>query len=242
VNEPVVDGRRTLEPGEVSAEELLTGTFPIAKRGYACDAIDSLLERAAMTIARLRSLAPPPAAPAPPPRPAPAPGEREDLIQRTLMLAQASADETLAAARSRAAALLEDAELRAKRLIADAERIAAHEVETERARARFTLGEAVAIRDVLQADIAALERFADEFRGRLRHVFESEAAVLDQLLGEAPDGRPRPREIDLTDPPPLDAAPPSAPPPISAPPFDAERPTDQPLMAVYVPDAEPDFA
>ena len=177
---------------EVTPEELLTSTIPITKRGYEPDVIDGLLERAAATIERLRALDTPALESQR--------RERADLLHRTLLMAQTSADRTVLEAQDTAAAMLEETERRVTRLIADARQIAAHLVESERARAQLTIGEAVAKRQMLQVDIDALEEFATRARTRLRQALECESGTLERLLGEATEDRPALHEIDLTDP------------------------------------------
>jgi cell division septum initiation protein DivIVA len=191
VREPAATDNDRVELEEVSADELLTAVIPITRRGYSPDVIDSLLERAAATIERLRPLD------------APAlereRRERADLLQRTLMLAQARADETVTQAQTVAGEIRDDAEAGAQLLIADAEQLAAHLVETERLRAHAILEDALACRDVVQDDVAALEEFASQARARLRDALEAELTGLDGLLG-AFTSRPGLHEIDLTDP------------------------------------------
>jgi len=184
-------------PLEVSPEELLSSAIPIAKRGYEPDVIDGLLERAAATIARLRSLDAPEL-------------ERQrrgqaEVLQRTLMMAQSTADRTVADAQSHARSLVEDAERRAQQLMADAEKLATHLVESEAARAQLTVGEALTRRAALEDDIADLEQFLTTARGRIRDALDTETTTLERLLGGAMVDRPARHEIDLTDPH-LDAA------------------------------------
>ncbi|HEV2310839.1 MAG TPA: DivIVA domain-containing protein, partial [Acidimicrobiia bacterium] len=101
---------------EIDADGLLHAEIAVVKRGYDPDAVDELLERAAMTIDRLHALD------------APAMEERRrtqaDLLHRTLLLAQGSADRHLADAESSAASLVADAQARASRLVAEAEHAA----------------------------------------------------------------------------------------------------------------------
>lgn len=176
---------------EVSAEELLTTVIPITRKGYSPDLIDGLLERAAATIERLRGLDDPVLEQQR--------LERADLMQRTLMLAQARADETITEAQTIAVEIRRDAEARAQLLVADAEQIAGHLVETERTRAESILQEALASRDVLERDVAALEQFASQARARLRDALETELGALDRVLSSV-NGRPELHEVDLTDP------------------------------------------
>jgi cell division initiation protein len=179
-------------PADVAAEELLGAAIPIVRRGYAPEVVDELLDRAATTIERLRIL-----------------GESElerrrrdhaDLLNRTLLLAQSSADQRVAEAESLAASVVAEARARAGRLVAEAEQAASHLVDAERTRAELTVGAALARRRVLQADIEALEQYAQDLRARLRSVFDSQAAALDRVLAAATWGRPHVSEIDLTDP------------------------------------------
>jgi len=180
------------EPDHVASEELLAAAIPIVRRGYAPEVVDGLLDRAATTIERLRALDDP---------------ELElrrrqqaDLLHRTLLLAQTSADQRIAEAESLAASVLAEARARAGRLMAEAEQAASNLVEAEQTRAQLTVGEALARRQVLQADIDALEQYALDLQARLRSVFDAQAAALDRMLAAATENRPHLREIDLTDP------------------------------------------
>jgi len=177
---------------EVGPEELLSSALPMSRRGYEPDVIDALLERAAATIERLRA----------------ADGtalERQrrsqaEVLQRTLLMAQTTADRTVAEAQTHAASLLDAADRRAQQLMADAEQLATHLVETETARAQVTVGEALARRQALDAEIQELERYVAHARARVRAAFEHEATTLDRLLVEAVGDRPVSPEVDLTDP------------------------------------------
>ncbi len=96
--------------------------------------------------------------------------------------------------------MLEETERRVTRLLADAQRIAAQLVESQRVHAQLTIGDAAAKRQVLQADIDALEQFATRARTRLRDALAGEAGALERLLNEATHDRPAVHEVDLTDP------------------------------------------
>ena len=114
--------------GEIDADALLSTEIPIVRHGYAPDTVDELLERAAATIDRLQALDEPEL-------------ERRrqsqaDLLHRTLMLAQASADHHLAEAESTAASVIADAQARASRVVAEAEEAAEELVEAQAARTR----------------------------------------------------------------------------------------------------------
>jgi vacuolar-type H+-ATPase subunit H len=176
---------------DVAPEELLGAAIPIVRRGYSPDVVDGLLDRAATTIERLRALDDPELELHR--------REQADLLHRTLLLAEASADQRVAEAESLAASVVAEARARAGRLVVEAEQAATQFVQAEQTRAALTLGEAQARRQVLQADIEVLEQHARDLRARLRSVFD-QAAALDRVLAEATEtGSPR-REIDLTDP------------------------------------------
>jgi cell division septum initiation protein DivIVA len=179
-------------PLEVSPEELVSSAIPIAKRGYEPDVIDALLERAASTIARLHALDGPEL-------------ERQrrgqaEVLQRTLMMAQSTADRTVADAQAHARALVEDAERRAQQLMADAEQLATHLVESEASRAQLAVGEALTRRTALEDDVRALEQFLATARSRIRDALDTQTTTLEQLLGQAMIDPPARHVIDLTDP------------------------------------------
>jgi vacuolar-type H+-ATPase subunit H len=181
------EGRRE----EIDADALLNTEIPIVRRGYALDTVDALLDRAAATIDRLRALDEPEL-------------ERRrrsqaELLHRTLMLAQASADQRVAEAESTAGSAIADAQARASRLVSEAEVAARELVDAEATRARSALNEVLARRERVRRDVDELERFASEVRARLRDVFMSEAAALERLLDGMTADRPAPCEIDLSD-------------------------------------------
>jgi cell division septum initiation protein DivIVA len=179
-------------PPDVAPEELLAAAIPIVRRGYSPDVVDGLLDRAATTIERLRTLEEPELELRR--------REQADLLHRTLVLAQTTADQRVAEAESVAASLVAEAGARAARLVAEAEQAASHLVEAERTRAELTVGEALARRRLVQADVEALEHYAQELRARLRSVVETQPAALDRVLAAITENRPHLREIDLTDP------------------------------------------
>jgi cell division septum initiation protein DivIVA len=187
---PTPGGEARLE--EIDADGLVHAEIPAAKRGYDPDAVDVLLERAAATIDRLQSLD------------EPAMEQRRrtqaDLLHRTLLLAQASADHHLAQAESSAASVIADAQARASRLVAEAEHAAEQLVEARAAQARTAIAGLLERRGLLAHEVDALEHFTAEVRARLRDTFTQEAATLERALSEATRDRPLLRELDLTDP------------------------------------------
>ncbi len=186
----------TAEGDEVAPDELLAAAIPIVRKGYEPDVVDGLLDRAATTIARLQRQD----APEPEPELELRRREEADLLHRTLLLAEASADQRVAEAESLASSVVAEARARAGRVIAEAEQAASHLVAAGQTRAELSVGEAVARRQVLLADIEQLERYAAELQARLRSVFDTQAAALDRVLAAASEDRPPLREIDLTDP------------------------------------------
>lgn len=177
---------------EIDADGLLHAEIPAAKRGYDPDAVDELLERAAATITRLEAFD------------EPAMEQRRrtqaDLLHRTLLLAQASADHHLAEAESTAASLVADAQGRASRLVAEAEHAAEALMEARAAQARSGIAGLLERRALLEHEVDGLEHYTAEVRARLREVFTREAATLERVLSDATHDRPQLREVDLTDP------------------------------------------
>ena len=172
----------TPEIKDVTPEELLATELAMTKRGYDPDAVDALLERAAATIQRLQLEAVHP--------PALDRRDGEDLIQRTLLLAQSTADETLEKAQENASAIVEDAEARAKRLMDDAEEFAANLMETERQRAQGIMDDVARRRERLENELDALDHFQQQARQRLLRAFDSEKVLLERLFADAMRGRP----------------------------------------------------
>ena len=91
------------------------------------------------------------------------PGPDDDLIARTLLLAQKTADDAVTEARAHAEALVRDAEATAS-LIAD----------RERRRMEVEIADLGAKRDALNAEVDALESFAADYRDRIRHAIEDD--------------------------------------------------------------------
>lgn len=184
---------------DVTPQELRDIEIRESFRGYHRDEVDELLERAAATIEHLEHqirvlqdrlastpapakavpapapvVAPTPA-PAPAPVPAPVPVQDSDVIQRTLILAQRAADEAVAEAQARAQRLTSDAEAKAQAMVSEAESTARRIAESERRRIEAEIAQLGANRDALSADVDALERFAAEYRDRIRRAIEAEA-------------------------------------------------------------------
>lgn len=164
---------------DVSSRELREGNIRDALRGYNHDDVDELLERAAATIDglservgelndRVSQIE----------TEATRGRETEDMLQRTLLLAQRAADEALDEARANAQRILEDAEKQANEVVSDAERNAQREMEEESRRLQGEVREMAAKRDALDRDVNALVEFAEQLGDRLRDAFETQLAAL----------------------------------------------------------------
>jgi DivIVA domain-containing protein len=187
---------------DMTAQELRDIDIRDSFRGYHRDDVDDLLERAAVTIEHLeqqiRALQErrvPQAAPATPPPgeadPRPLPHSDDNLIERTLVLAQKAADEAVADAQARAAQLLDDSEAKAQAMVHDAEETSRRIAETEQRRAEAEISRLDAERNALSADVEALERFASDYRDRIRRAFEDDFGRLAASPSiEAPSPRP----------------------------------------------------
>jgi DivIVA domain-containing protein len=169
-------------------------------RGYNRDDVDELLERAAATIEglneRVRKLTE---------QVSSVEGqqgqsrETEDMLHRTLLLAQRAADEAVAEAQFKARQILDDAEAKSRAQLAEAESAARRQVDTERRRLETEVIELGSRREALLADVDGLERFESEYRTRLRSALEAD---LESLAGQgpaAPSARPPIHEVDLPD-------------------------------------------
>lgn len=187
----------TIPAMDVTAHELRDAEIKEVKRGYDCDAVDELLERAADTIEALQhriDLAEQHA------RDAEARGvtarESEDVLQRTLLMAQKAADDAVAEANARAAAITAAADAQARATIDDAATAAQREATAQRLALESEVRDLAARREALSADVDALERFEADYRARLRRAIEAD---LDSLAVTrepvAPSARPAMHEV-----------------------------------------------
>lgn len=174
-------------------------------RGYHREDVDDLLERAAKTIEtqneRLRQMneklthepvgAPAPAAPSESTR------EMEQTLQRTLVLAQRTADMAVAEAEEQARATLDDAEARARVIMTDAETQARRLAESERNRLHNEILELGSKREALLSDVEALERFDNDYRTRLREAIEADLSALDSRSAVPMAPRPAIHEVAM---------------------------------------------
>ena len=182
---------------DVTPRELRDSDIREGFRGYHRDDVDELLERAASTIEglteRVRQLTE---------RLSSAEGstgrsrETEEMLQRTLILAQKTADEAIAEAQERSRTLLEESEAKARSLVSDAEATARRIADSERQRLEAEILDLSGRRDSLNADVDALEKYESEYRSRLRKAIESELDSLGKFSGAIGD-RPALHEVEV---------------------------------------------
>jgi cell division septum initiation protein DivIVA len=188
---------------DVTPRELRDTDIREGFRGYHRDDVDELLERAATTVEglteRVRQLTE---------RLSSAEGsagksrETEGMLQRTLVLAQKTADEAISEAQERARTILEESESKARNLVTEAEETSRRIAENERQRLESEVQDLSARRDALNADVEALEKYESEYRVRLRRAIESELDSLGKFTGPQ---RERPKLHDVNVPPPSEA-------------------------------------
>jgi len=185
---------------DVTSRELREGNIRDALRGYNHDDVDELLERAAATIdglqTRVRELTE---------RLQQTEGEAsrgretEDMLQRTLLVAQRTADEVVAEARESAQKILDEAEEQATSVVSEAERSAKAEVEEDARRLKAEVLELAAAREALDADVIALTTFAEQLGARLRDALEAQIAALESGSIDITD-RPVLAEVEIPTP------------------------------------------
>ena len=227
---------------ELTPTEVVGASFKTVRKGYDPEEVDAFLERAAKAleeaqqqaaameararaaVARLQELsaaqeqppAPAPSTPAPPP-PTDAPvrvaPDEAETISRTLLLAQRTADTTVAEARSEAERIRREALAEAESTIDSTREMSAKLLEDARAEARrATEGERIAAENEVQSlaarrafllgDVDQLERFLVDQRERLR----AAARQLEALCERVPAGlgHARPPVMSAADEPPGD--------------------------------------
>ena len=164
---------------EITPRELRDVEIREAFRGYSRDEVNELLERAAATLdaanERVQQMSE---------RLNTAQSETghtretEDILHRTLLLAQRAADEAVNEAAAKARQMVDDAEIQSRRLIADAEADARRRGESERRRLEEEILDLATRRDTLLADVEALTRFEADYRDRSVRALEADLAAL----------------------------------------------------------------
>jgi cell division septum initiation protein DivIVA len=139
--------------------------------------------------------------------------ETEEMLHRTLLLAQRAADEAVAEAQGKARQILDDAESKSRSMVSEAETNARRQAETERRRLESEILELGAKRDALVADVDALDRFEQDYRARLRRAVEADLETLSNKGSVAPSPRPTIHDVEM----PAGSGGPTPTPPPSAP-------------------------
>lgn len=224
-------------------------------RGYNRDDVDELLERAAATIEslneRLRKLSEQVQTTDAGQQPA---RETEDMLHRTLLLAQKAADEAVAEAQFKARQILDEAETKSRAQLAEAESSARRQVDSERRRLEGEVMELASRREALLADVDGLERFENDYRARLRRALEADLETLAGKAPVAPTARPAMHEVDVpsssqgegaASTPSLPSAPTASAPPLSTPtaspqPPSSASPASTPTASPAPPSTSPD--
>src|SRR5690348_15052976 len=183
---------------EITPRELRDVEIRESFRGYSRDEVNELLERAAATIdaanERMQQLSE---------RLSNAQSETghtretEDILHRTLLLAQRAADEAVGEATAKSRQMLDDAEMQSRRLIADAEADARRRGETERRRLEEEVIDLAGRRDTLLADVEALTRFEADYRDRMVRALEADLGALRSRPAASPGTRPEPTDVEI---------------------------------------------
>lgn len=188
----------------LTPEDIHNKEFTRAFRGYNELEVDAFLDELEVGVATMLSentdlrerLAAAAASPAPAPAQS-APSESEEMIRRTLLLAQRTSDETIAAAKAEAARMVEAARQQAQA-----------EGSQARAQAAAAVTELERRRRELEAQVEGLRAFEREYRTRLKAYLESQLRDLDVRGGAtpAPATAPRPSAEPASPPPPQPGA------------------------------------
>jgi cell division septum initiation protein DivIVA len=183
---------------EITPRELRDTEIHSEMRGYSRDEVNDLLERAAASIDaanervtqlqdRLTSAQ----------SEATRTRETEDILHRTLLLAQRAADEAVAEATAKSRQMLDDAEMSSRRLVAESEAEARRKGEAERRRLEQEIVELAGRRDTLLADVEALTRFEAEYRERMVRALETDLSTLKTRPTTAPASKPEPSDVEI---------------------------------------------
>ena len=179
---------------DVTPHELRDCQISDAFRGYNRDEVNELMERAAATIEtqgekirilteRVSSVT----------TDAARTRDNDDIIQRTMVLAQRVADEAIGDASRQAAEMLSEAESRSRAMV-DAANDEVHRVhDVERSRLDAEIRDLAARRDAMHSDVEALEGWEREYRGRVIGQLEADLATVRAKRAVTPSAPPSPR-------------------------------------------------
>jgi cell division initiation protein len=187
--------RKGLDPNEVKSflNEVADGLE------YAQNQSTAMEARARAAVARLQAASAEPAVAGDDRTDLPA--DQADTISKTLLLAQRTADATvaeanveaervLAAANEESVTTLDSTREMAAQLIADARQQARHAGDEERAAVSSEVNSLLARRDFLESDVELLEQFLVEQRNRLREAASDITAVVERVPGGLGELRP----------------------------------------------------
>jgi DivIVA domain-containing protein len=207
----------------LTPEDVRNRRFKTAFRGYDETEVDTFLDEVEVELTRLlgeqdtlrQRLQT--AQAAPPPQAQPERSEAEEMLRRTLLLAQRTADETVAEAKQEAERLTGTAREHAESMLRQAQEQAAAAISDLETR-----------RQALEQHIEGLRAFEREYRTRLKAYLESQLRDLDGRGQPAGDGAP----------PAPPSLPPSVPPPV--PPMEQPAaPPVPPFLTPTVPESGP---
>ena len=183
---------------EITPRELRDIEIHSEMRGYSRDEVNDLLERAAaaidasnqrvtqlqerLTSAQSESVRT---------------RETEDILHRTLLLAQRAADEAVAEATAKSRQMIDDAEMSSRRLVAESEAEARRRGEAERRRLEQEIVDLADRRDTLLADVEALTRFETEYRERMVRTLETDLSTLRARPTTAPGSKPETSDVEV---------------------------------------------
>src|SRR4051794_6222051 len=163
----------------LTPEDVQSRRFKTSFRGYDEEEVDSFLDEVEVELVRLHGESDAlrqrldAARAAPPPQPVTS--EAEEMLRRTLLLAQRTADETVAAAQAEAEKLVSEASARATSTLQQAEQQAATSIADLERR-----------RQALEQHIEGLRAFEREYRTRLKAYLEAQLRDLDGRTQGAP--------------------------------------------------------
>ena len=183
---------------EITPRELRDVEIAEAFRGYNREVVNDLLERAAATVdasnERVRELSERLKAAQ---LEADRSRETEDILHRTLLLAQRAADEAVAEAQQKARAMMEEAELESHKLLAEAQTEAQQRGDEERMRLEGEVIDLAARRDTLLTDVDTLTQFETDYRDRLAAALEQDLEALRTRTTAAPGPVPEVEPVEL---------------------------------------------
>ncbi len=212
----------------LTPEDVRNRRFKTSFRGYDEEEVDTFLDEVEVELTRLlgdndglrqRLDAVAAAPPAPPVN-----SEAEEMLRRTLLLAQRTADETVAGAQAEA-----------ERLATEARTAAATMVQAAEQQAASAIGDLERRRQALEQHIEGLRAFEREYRTRLKAYLEAQLRDLEGRAQGSAEAPPAPSTAATPPPAATPAPPPIAPTPVAPPPAPPPVPPPAPPPAAAPP-------